>query len=301
MLQEKIENALNESRIMALVAEVMVGFEYQAIFQPGFHGLLPLTQHLRLAALGLSLFAFALFLSPAAFHQIVEKGHLSDDLNRFISRMTTVALIPFSIAMGIDLHMVCERIVTPPVAVLISISATLAALFCWYGLELIVILRDGQRREERAEVKSEATELKERIKFVLMEARVVLPGVQALLGFQFAAVLTESFEKLPDWLKEVHLASLLSVALCTVLLMTPAAFHRIVERGQATGRMERFSRRMVLASMAFLAPGIAGDMLIVTYKVTHSPYGAYVASGLTLLIFYGFWFGYMACLRLQQR
>lgn len=301
MVSEKIENALNESRILALVAEVMVGFEYQAIFQPGFQHLAARTQLLRLAALGLTLFAFALFLSPAAFHQIVERGRLSDALNRFISRVTTVAQAPFAVALGLDIEMVGERILPPPFALLIGVLAGLTALFCWYGIEMIVRAREGGKREEPDGMKSEATDLKERIKFVLMEARVVLPGAQALLGFQFAAVLTDGFDKLPGWLKAVHLASLMAVALCTVLLMTPASFHRIVEQGQATGRMERFSRRMVLASMAFLAPGIAGDMLIVTTKVTHSVSGAYLAAGLTLLVFYGFWFGYMAYLRLRQR
>ena len=43
----------------------------------------------------------------------------------------------------------------------------------------------------------EETELSTRIKQVLTEARVVLPGAQALLGFQFIAVLTDSFARLP--------------------------------------------------------------------------------------------------------
>ncbi|MCW3052841.1 MAG: hypothetical protein JWN14_2011, partial [Chthonomonadales bacterium] len=238
--------------------------------------------------------------SPAAFHQIVERGHLSDDLNQFISKTVTVALVPFAIAMGIDFQIIGERILSPPFAALGGMLTALTALFFWYGLEIITIFREGGRRKELSSMESEPTNLKDRLKFVLMEARVVLPGAQALLGFQFAAVLTDSFEKLPAWLKGVHLASLASVALCTMLLMTPAAFHRIVERGQATERMEEFSRRMVLMSMAFLAPGIAGDMLVVTDKITRSPGGAATVAGLTLLIFYGFWFGYMLYLRSRQ-
>ncbi|MCW3051210.1 MAG: hypothetical protein JWN14_380, partial [Chthonomonadales bacterium] len=57
MLTEKVENALNESRILALVAEVMLGFEYQAVFQPGFQRLSHATQNLRLVGLGLTLVA----------------------------------------------------------------------------------------------------------------------------------------------------------------------------------------------------------------------------------------------------
>ena len=64
--------------------------------------------------------------------------------------------------------------------------------------------------------------------------------------------------------------------------------------------METFSRHMVLASMALLAPGIAGDVLVVTAKVTHSFGGACVTAGLTLVAFYSFWFGYMFYLRAQS-
>ena len=56
---------------------------------------------------------------------------------------------------------------------------------------------------------------------MLIEARVVLPGVQALLGFQFVVVLTDSFERLPPFSQYVHLASLGLMALAMILLMTP--------------------------------------------------------------------------------
>jgi hypothetical protein len=43
---------------------------------------------------------------------------------------------------------------------------------------------------------------------MLTEARVVLPGVQALLGFQLISVISQSFEKLPTSSKLVHAVSL---------------------------------------------------------------------------------------------
>src|SRR5207248_11613431 len=54
---------------------------------------------------------------------------------------------------------------------------------------------------------------------MLTEARVILPGSQALLGFQLAIVLTQAFDKLPFGVKVVHGAALLLVALSVVLLM----------------------------------------------------------------------------------
>jgi hypothetical protein len=43
---------------------------------------------------------------------------------------------------------------------------------------------------------------------MLSEARVVLPGAQALFGFQLVIVLTQSFEQLPSVSKITHAASL---------------------------------------------------------------------------------------------
>ena len=54
----------------------------------------------------------------------------------------------------------------------------------------------------------EKTPLNERITQMLTEARVVLPGVQALLGFQLTSVISQSFEKLPASSKLVHAVSL---------------------------------------------------------------------------------------------
>ena len=41
------------------------------------------------------------------------------------------------------------------------------------------------------------TPLKEKIKTLSTEIRLVLPSAQALLGFQFSAVLSEAFGRLP--------------------------------------------------------------------------------------------------------
>jgi Family of unknown function (DUF6328) len=58
--------------------------------------------------------------------------------------------------------------------------------------------------------------LTEKIKEVLIEARIVLPGAQALLGFQFLIVLTQQFGELPRSSKYIHFASLSAVAFSTI-------------------------------------------------------------------------------------
>jgi hypothetical protein len=85
-------------------------------------------------------------------------------------------------------------------------------------------------------VRSEEVPLPRRIDQMLTEARVILPGAQALLGFQLAVALTQGFDGLPPASKALHAGGLGFVALSTVLLMAPAAYHRIVYDGDASKR-----------------------------------------------------------------
>ena len=150
------------------------------------------------------------------------------------------------------------------------------------------------------EDEARGTPLDTRIKQVLTEARVVLPGAQALLGFQLVAVLADGFENLPESSRQLHLVSLILLALSTVLLMTPAAYHRVVEQGENTEHFQRFASRLVLMAMVPLALAIAGDAYIVVEKVSHSPALAIASTVLLLTFFFGCWFGYTTYAR-QRR
>lgn len=134
--------------------------------------------------------------------------------------------------------------------------------------------------------------LKDKIEQALTEARVVLPGAQALLGFQFASMLVEGFDKLPASSRYVHLASLALMALAVVLLMAPAAYHRIVEEGHDTEHFHRVASRFLIAAMIPLALGICGDLFVVARKVTESATFGIISAAVMLLFFYGLWFGY---------
>ena len=73
---------------------------------------------------------------------------------------------------------------------------------------------------------TENSSLDQRIIQMLTEARVVFPGVQAVLGFQLP---------LRSW-KPVNAASLGLITLAAILLIAPAAYHRIAFAGQDTKR-----------------------------------------------------------------
>jgi hypothetical protein len=303
-LKDKIKTTLDEGRILIIGAQVLLGFQFRSIFEPGFEKLPEHAKYVKLGALGLLLLAVTLLIWPGAYHQIVEDGEDTHSLNRFATAVMCVALLPFALALGADFSVGAEFLFGRTQGLIAGASATLVALFFWYGLE--AMRRSGREPEvkekrEMAKKKEEeeegGTKLKDKIQQVLTEVRVVLPGAQALLGFQFVSILMESFEKLPQSSKYVHFVSLSLVALAVILLMTPAAYHRLVERGEDTEHFHRFASRTLLAAMVPLALGITGDFYVVARKITESGGLAIGLAALALLIFYGLWFGFTLYVR----
>jgi hypothetical protein len=125
-----------------------------------------------------------------------------------------------------------------------------------------------------------------------MEARMVLPGTQALLGFQIVIFLVQDFDRLPREIQWTHFGSLVAVTISAVLLITPAAYHRIAEHGEDSEQFHNFASRVMLAAMFFLGLGLAGDFFVVTYKISRSMVLSFTCAGTLLLFFYGLWFGY---------
>jgi hypothetical protein len=76
-----------------------------------------------------------------------------------------------------------------------------------------------------------------------------------------------------------------------VLLIAPAAYHRIHEAGEDTEHFHRVASRLLLAALAFLGPGMSGDLFLVIAKVTRSASTAAFFAGFLLLAFYFLWFG----------
>jgi hypothetical protein len=125
---------------------------------------------------------------------------------------------------------------------------------------------------------SEDVSLKDRISQVLEEIRVVMPGSQALLGFQLVALFSSGFLYLPQSLKQLHLASLGFIAVATIFLMAPSAFHRIACKGDATFAVYRFASRMLVIAMFFLVSGLSADIWVATFLVLGSESSAWIAS-----------------------
>ena len=214
----------------------------------------------------------------------------------------SLGLLPFALAMGVELLSRARWIFGNVGAGLVAGFVLGVTLACWYGWELI-----ARRRKQRHSLRlydmidplwktdmneEQQTNLSTRVKQVFIECRVVLPGAQALLGFQLIIMWMTAFYKIPRVWKLLHLASLISVAICTILLIMPAAYHRIVEEGEDSEMLHHITERALLSAMVFLALGICGDFYVVT-RMTDIARAAGIALTLGLLTFFlGAWFGY---------
>lgn len=261
---------------------------------------------MQLVGLVLLLLTLILIMSPVPYHRIAERGKDTKEFCRYVRRAMLVTLLLFALGLGIDVYIVVQKISGTIPGLISGIIAVSIALTFWYVIEFARRQVDGRTQMDKSSTENDeekVTEVKlaDKVDHVLTETRVVLPGAQALLGFQFSSVLVEGFNKLSEISQYLHLLSLMLIALSTILLMTPAAYHRIVERGEDTEHFHRLAGKFVLSAMVTLALGIIINFYVVVDKVTTSVSLALVGSGIMLFLFYGIWFGYTLYCRQRSR
>src|SRR5436190_10319388 len=302
-LSKKIKTALDETRMLILGAQILLGFELRAAFSEGFDKLPVHARHLEALALMLMVISVALMITPGTYHRIVEGGRDSGAFHKVTTIIADLSLFPFALALGIDVFVSIERVFGGAPARGAGIGATLTALALWYGIPRAVAQRTGQKERavtERQRNERPPTPLHVKIEQMLTEARVILPGAQALFGFQLAIVLTQAFENLPDRSRLVHAISLGLVALAIMLLMAPAAYHRIVYGGEDSPDMHRFGSAMVTAATVPLALGLAGDIYVVIGKII-GPQTGLAAGVFGLIVLIGLLYAYPLAVAAMRR
>ena len=89
MLAKKVQNALDEARMLVLGTQVLLGFQYSAVFQKAFEKLPHATQLLELLALWLLLVSVGLLMSCGPFHQISRRSANDPGFLKYRSRRSS--------------------------------------------------------------------------------------------------------------------------------------------------------------------------------------------------------------------
>jgi len=125
---------------------------------------------------------------------------------------------------------------------------------------------------------------------VIEEVRMVLPGIQAFFGFQLIAVFNNRFQELTHTEQVLHLIALLLLAVSIALIMTPAAYHRIAERGMVSRRFVELASRFLECAMLPLMLSITVDLFLLTRFILDSSTLSAVVGIVTILMFFGLWY-----------
>jgi hypothetical protein len=297
-LPELVKLALDELRMQMLGAQVLFGFQMQGAFQPGFVRLTDGAKVVDLLAFTLIVLTLGLLLAAPSQHRIVEQG---SDTRRILitsAKFAQWSLLPFALALGCDFFVVTNNYWTGLGPFAAAGSAVLTALALWYGLGVALpALGIMERKPLPAETPSK---IHEKIDHMLTEARVILPGAQALLGFQFIVTMTDAFTKLPTTVQTIHFVALAFVAFSVMLLISPAAVHRLAFRGEDSAQFHPIGSSLVTIALLPLAAGISADFYVTATKMTEGPSIAVAmgASAFCGLMF--FWFALPLYIRMRR-
>ena len=126
---------------------------------------------------------------------------------------------------------------------------------------------------------------------------MVLPGIQALFGFQLIAAFNETFRQLEPLEQTLHFGALILVALAIAIIMTPAAYHRLVERGSVSDFFVRLASWLVAAAMLPLMIALCIEVYLLGRIILHQEWICVVVAVFLLIVFSGLWFFFPFAMR----
>jgi hypothetical protein len=145
--------------------------------------------------------------------------------------------------------------------------------------------------ESRTGSAKETEPLSSVVDHLLEECRMVLPGLQALFGFQLIAVFNQTFwDRLTHTQQIIHFVALGVVAVAIALVMTPAAYHRQAERETVSHGFVRLASRLLLWSMFPLLTGICLDFYLISLLIFKNTEVSLALAAVLSLTFFVLWF-----------
>jgi uncharacterized membrane protein HdeD (DUF308 family) len=130
------------------------------------------------------------------------------------------------------------------------------------------------------------------------EARMVLPGIQALFGFQLIAVFSERFKELTEDERLIHFSATVLVTIAIALIMTPAAYHRLAEQTTISKFFVLLASWLIAAAMVPLMLGLTLEVYLLGLLVIGEPKTSLEVATALLGVFLMLWFVFPLAMRL---
>jgi hypothetical protein len=295
-LERKIKSALNDNRLLILGTQVLFGFQFDGIFQDMFQELPDLSRMLACGGLSLLMLTVGLLITPSMLHRIVEGGEDSPTLLTATTIFGGLALLPLAIVLAFDIGLAIGHATAPDVGRVVGVIFFITAILCWYALAAAM-----RRKRNIMPDQVKPTPLPDKIEQLLTEARVIIPGAQALFGFQLAVTLTRAFQQLPAEAKIAHVVAFCCMGLAIILLVAPASLHRISFGGEDDPMFLKVGSIFVIAAPFPLALGIAFDTYVATVRGTGSASLAVALAVIAICTLLGLWYVLPTAWRLARR
>jgi hypothetical protein len=293
--EELVKVALDELRMQMLGVQVLFGFQMQGVFQDGFAQTAPAARWADAGAFSLIVLTLGLLIAAPSQHRLVDQGNATKRIYRVAHQFAKWALLSFGLAIGLDIFVVTDNYL-PNYSVALAIASALSAGALWYLLGMV--LRSTLIGKGNLSMPAESkTDVHAKIEQMLTEARVILPGAQALLGFQFVVTMNKTFSQLTAGDQHIHFAALFSVALSVLLLITPAAVHRMTFDGLDVPRFHRIGSLIVTLALVPLALGLSGDFYLAASRMIDSRSVAAAGAITVFAVMMGLWYAVPFALR----
>lgn len=295
-LPKKLKLALNDNRLLILGTQVLFGFQFNGAFQERFAALPYEFRVQEAAGLTLLMVSIGCLITPSMHHRITEEGNDSARVLALATAFAGIALFPLTLALAFDLNVAASSAATPGAGVVIGAGFFIVANISFYGLGFLL----HRKRRPMSKDKTVATPLDVQVDQLLTEARLIIPGAQALLGFQLAVTLMGAFAELPAAVKAVHVAALCCIALALIFLMAPASIHRIAFHGEDDPSFLRIASIFVIAAPLPLAFGIALDTFVAAGRALSSGRAAAALALVAIVTLLGTWYVYPYAYRILR-
>ena len=134
------------------------------------------------------------------------------------------------------------------------------------------------------------TDIVDKVDHALSEARILVLVAQVLFAYSFESSFEPKFPDLPQTVQLAALTSITLILVCLGFLMTPSAFHWIVERGDDSEGFHKATSALITVVLPIFAAALA-LLFFVMASAALSRGGAAASSASLLAWALFFWVG----------